>query len=45
MTFKHKLSVRLALMHDIVLAVAAEVEKGCNGWRIPPLAQSTPNAV
>jgi len=28
MTFKHKLSVRLALMHDIVLAVAA-VLIGC----------------
>jgi Asp-tRNA(Asn)/Glu-tRNA(Gln) amidotransferase A subunit family amidase len=26
---------------EFVLAVAAHVEKGCNAWRIPPLAQNT----
>lgn len=28
---------------EFVLAVAAEVEKGCKGWRIPPLAEKTAN--
>ncbi|HEX6820987.1 MAG TPA: amidase [Candidatus Sulfotelmatobacter sp.] len=30
---------------EFVLAIAAEVEKGCNGWRIPPLAQNTANPI
>lgn len=28
---------------EFVLAVAAEVEKACKGWRIPPLAEKTAN--
>jgi Asp-tRNA(Asn)/Glu-tRNA(Gln) amidotransferase A subunit family amidase len=30
---------------EFVLAIAAEVEKACKGWRIPPLAQKTASPV